>query len=278
MSHQRQHNHIDLAHNDPVAPFMKHSVRIGSISGIDILVHYTFPAICVLLTILAVPAGAFIVLLTAILFGPVLFVTILLHELGHCWAAIRTGSTVHSILFWPLGGLAFIGHSNTPKDDLKVSAAGPATHIPQTLLWGALLIGFYQTSFDAAFLKALCFGAIQINVSLFLFNLFIPAYPLDGGRILVNLLLMKECTVETTAKACIGVSSFMALLLLACGGYMMFAAKNGINLILVAFWILYQAHQLYTHVKSNTIHVHPLFNFPQDTSNQQLNTLRTSSI
>jgi hypothetical protein len=53
-----------------------------------------------------------------VLLGPILLVTILIHELGHCLAARFVGSEAHEILLWPLGGLAFIGHTAGPKGAL----------------------------------------------------------------------------------------------------------------------------------------------------------------
>lgn len=44
---------------------------------------------------------------------------------------LQLGAEVHGILLWPLGGLAFMGHSVSPRDDIVVAIAGPATHIPQ---------------------------------------------------------------------------------------------------------------------------------------------------
>lgn len=52
---------------------------------------------------------------TALLYGPILLVTVLVHELGHSLAARSVGSEAHGILLWPLGGLAFVGHSSGPR-------------------------------------------------------------------------------------------------------------------------------------------------------------------
>lgn len=60
-------------------------------------------------------------LLWFILLGPVLLVTILIHELGHCLAARSIGGVVEGILLWPLGGLAFIGHTAGPKGTLSTA-------------------------------------------------------------------------------------------------------------------------------------------------------------
>ena len=67
---------------------------------------------------------------TFLLYGPILFGTVLVHELGHCAAARCVGGRAEEILLWPLGGLAYVAHSTAPCDDLKVAIAGPLTHIP----------------------------------------------------------------------------------------------------------------------------------------------------
>ena len=52
---------------------------------------------------------------------------------------LQVGAEVHYILLWPLGGLAFVGHSSSPARDLAVAIAGPLTHIPQALVWVGIL-------------------------------------------------------------------------------------------------------------------------------------------
>ena len=88
----------------------------------------------------------------------------------------QVGASVHSILLWPLGGFAFVGHSSTPAKDMLVAAAGPATHIPMFFIWlGALGIaahvvyhGAWQFSLAVPnpqyhFFLAVCAGAAQAS-------------------------------------------------------------------------------------------------------------------
>ena len=60
-----------------------------------------------------------VVLYTILLYGPILFFTVLVHELGHCLACRQIGGEAHSILLWPLGGLAFIGHEAGTKTKIR---------------------------------------------------------------------------------------------------------------------------------------------------------------
>ena len=161
--------------------FVDGSYPCGSLFGIPLRVHKLFVAYIVIVSVLGFIQGGlegdseygFMLFLVN---GPILFGTVLIHELGHCWATYRVGGTVEGILLWPLGGLAFIGHSGEAKEDLFVSVAGPLTHIPQMIVWVILLAasadGDATLTFSGAFFADLCRHAIVINLSLFLFNLF----------------------------------------------------------------------------------------------------------
>ncbi len=125
--------------------------------------------------------------------GPVLLLTVLFHELGHACMAVVLGGDVSQILIWPLGGLAYISFfgDQNPKVDALVAIAGPLTHIPQVGLWYVAMYAsnrgvvelFWPVQWGWDFWLALCSAAMLLQIALFLFNL-IPAYPLDGGRLL----------------------------------------------------------------------------------------------
>jgi Zn-dependent protease len=100
----------------------------------------------------------------------------------------------------------------------------------------------------------LCRAAIVINISLCLFNLFVPAYPLDGGRIFVSVLLLCGVPVATAAAVTAWVSMFLALLIVALGIYMMQFLT-----VFVGGWVLMQAYQLYQLVRAGRTDQHPIF-------------------
>ncbi len=130
--------------------------------------------------------------------GPVLFLTVLIHELGHAAMAVSLGGHVDRVLLWPLGGLAYISFfgETSPKSDALVAIAGPLTHLPMVAAWCGLMAlssgGIVQLSWPLSWgydlWLSVCAGAIGIQIALFLFNL-VPAYPLDGGRLFGALLL-----------------------------------------------------------------------------------------
>jgi hypothetical protein len=108
--------------------------------GIPVRVSYFFPVVIVLAVLDGLSEGWLAILWYCTLFGPVLFGTVLIHEFGHSLACLKlVNGHVDQILLWPLGGLAYCGHGGSPIDDFKVAISGPLTHIPQTLVWLALL-------------------------------------------------------------------------------------------------------------------------------------------
>ncbi len=121
------------------------------------------------------------------------FASLLLHELGHSLAARRQGIATIGIDLWLLGGVAKLSRdSNTPGEEFKVAAAGPAvTALIVAVCLGAAVLTSQGTGLiDAATGKIIASSPLTaligwlgiINVALLLFNL-VPAFPLDGGRI-----------------------------------------------------------------------------------------------
>ena len=164
---------------------------------VPLRIHYTWPAFILLSFLVSLRISPLFALFALVLGGPILFTTVLIHEVGHALMAISLGGRVSQILLWPLGGLAymsFFGETN-PKADALVAIAGPATHVPQILFWIILMAASnagdvelnWRLAWGWNFWLSLCAGAIAMQISLFLFNL-IPAYPLDGGRILAAFL------------------------------------------------------------------------------------------
>jgi len=236
---------------------------------IPIYLHYTFPVICFIFTFSMVPY-AYEMALAFTVYGPLLFFTILMHEYGHCWAAIKTGSPVHGILFWPLGGLAFIGHSTTLTADLSVAASGPGMHIPMIVFWilmQLITLGKVTTSLTGInFWHDVTAAAIGLNIALMLFNLLIPAFPLDGGRILVDVLMLCGLSPESSAGVSVGLSSVVAFFLITLG---LLSGLSGLTMIAIGAWIGYQAYILLRHLRNKTINQHPLFSLPSRAGFQQ---------
>lgn len=173
---------------------MGRSLQLGSVAGIRIQVHWTFILIVgwVALTSLATRPS----LIGAALnvgFILVLFGCVLLHELGHALAARLFGIMTQDITLLPIGGVARLERMpRKPIQELIVALAGPAVNVAIAALLLAILLPTVGTQGLAAvplqsggFLQQL----LVINLMLVVFNM-LPAFPLDGGRVLRALLAM----------------------------------------------------------------------------------------
>jgi len=218
---------------------MSGSWRIGTISGIGVYVHWTF------LILLAwvgfeyfTRGGGLTGALVGILTIGALFTIIVLHELGHALAARRYGIPTHDITLLPIGGVARLARMpEGPKQELIVAIAGPAVNV---VLAGLCLLGiivlvapaYIGAAFTAGaeeiglhfaeqgqtpllsgipfLIAAFLFSMLIVNVMLVVFNL-LPAFPMDGGRVLRALLAMRGDYVWATQTAAT-VGQVMALL------------------------------------------------------------------
>jgi Zn-dependent protease/predicted transcriptional regulator len=172
---------------------MSGSLRIGSIAGIGIFIHWTFLLLFPWVIFANARAGTAGVAIS-IAFMLAVFVCIVLHELGHALAARRFGIQTRDITLLPIGGLARLERiPDEPSQELWVAIAGPAVNV---VIAGALWLGLTIRGGPVAgappdggglpamigamgFVRAL----MAVNIFLVLFNL-IPAFPMDGGRVL----------------------------------------------------------------------------------------------
>lgn len=155
---------------------MRTSWKIGRVMGIDLYLHPTF--LMLLAFIGAMQGGLESVLLASATFG-----CVLLHELGHALMARRFGIETEDITLYPIGGMARLKRMpRAPGAELLIALAGPTVNV---LIVGMLVaaLGVLDGSGLGLFLDHL----IQINIILAAFNL-IPAFPMDGGRVLRALL------------------------------------------------------------------------------------------
>jgi len=204
----------------------------------------------------------------------ILFLTVLVHEFGHSWMTILLGGSVKKIMLWPFGGLAYCAFTRTNSNQLKVSFAGPATHLPMVGVW--LLVWFLTTNpafcgWDsppiggiihyigggpmACFIPDLAIMSIKLNIMLFLFNLLLPIYPLDGSKIFVSIIMMCCGTsIETTAKISVAVSVCGVALLAAYAAY-----HFEMFTMFILLWLAIQILHMYKALRDGTIKEHPVF-------------------
>jgi Zn-dependent protease len=187
------------------------SWKMGKIAGIEIRVHATFLLALVWGALMwgggRVSGLAYGALLTLVLFS-----IVLLHELGHSLAAKRYGIPVQDIVLLPIGGVARLSRMpEKPSEELVVALAGPAVNLALVLLLSpvvflsnsaALLDGRLPAQDSMASPSPMGFATFLflVNTSLLVFNL-IPAFPLDGGRVLRALLAFKLPYARATSLA-----------------------------------------------------------------------------
>src|SRR5262245_45887040 len=192
---------------------MGRSLRIGSAFGIGLYLHWTF-LIVPLLVIWSTWRGGIddVLLGTGLTAG--LFGCVLLHELGHALMARRFGIGTRDITLYPIGGVARLERmSERPVEELLIALAGPAVNVVIALLLFAGLSILEPFSFEdhlPGLLGESFLGALMIiNITLVVFNL-IPAFPMDGGRVLRALLATRLGLVRATQIAA-GLGSALAL-------------------------------------------------------------------
>ncbi|GEM_PF-1084552 len=186
--------------------FLGFGIPVGKYFGIQVRLHFTF----VIFAFWRVMQYQDILLGLAVVVG--LYVCILLHEFGHALAARWCDGEATEILLWPLGGLAFVRPAFHPMAHLITTVAGPFV----TLVLWAFFYGFlwlYQNVLPDSFVLPnflLNFIATMAfwNFILLIFNL-IPAFPMDGGRILRDLLWF-GMSAEASTRIAVNVSRAIA--------------------------------------------------------------------
>jgi Zn-dependent protease/CBS domain-containing protein len=186
---------------------MRWSWKIGRIAGIDLRVHATFLILLAWAALSSYQAsGTAVGAARGVLFTLALFASVVLHELGHALTARRYGVPTRDITLLPIGGVARLAYiPKEPRQELRIALAGPAVTF-------AIIVVLYLTLrvFELPILVAmkdalatrsgLLSQLMWVNVSLLLFNL-LPAFPMDGGRVLRAALALRMDYVRATEVA-----------------------------------------------------------------------------
>ena len=182
------------------------SFKIGRAFGIDVKVHWSFFLLLLFFGYLAFrDSGSLTSALVTVGIVVALFFCVLLHEFGHSLVAIRLGSEVQDITLLPIGGLARLKSlPERPIDEVKVAVAGPLVNVVLAPIFFGLAVLFGgKLSVPTDIISGVdslgqIFVALgTINVALVIFNM-IPAFPMDGGRVLRGLLATRLGPVRAT--------------------------------------------------------------------------------
>jgi len=161
--------------------------------GIKVRMHWAMAILILFYLIQGLDHGSLFGLGMMAITMVILLISILFHEFAHCWMAVRTGGSAEDILLWPLGGLSTLSHSNSPGVEMKVAGIGPLSSFVLSagcyaglyfsgVLWHwRLLSPFDDWGMEYSLARMFLLHAARLNLYLGIFNLLVPAYPLDGG-------------------------------------------------------------------------------------------------
>ena len=186
------------------------SFYVGRIWGIDVFIHMLFFVFVGFLGLMYTLSAGILVAVQVLFFLLLVFTCVLLHEYGHCLTAKHYGVHVQNITLTPLGGVASIAPISNPDVELRVTIAGPLVNFVIAILLLPLAVVA-----SSLWNMHLFMYLVAANVVLMLFNL-VPAFPMDGGRILRAFLAKRMSLLRATEKA-VEVGTWAAVLMAIVG-------------------------------------------------------------
>lgn len=216
---------------------MRWSLKVAQVAGIGIFVHLTFLIVPIVVAYFAYQRQGVAEAISAIIFTLALFGCVVLHELGHSLTAMRFGIKTRDIILLPIGGVARLEKMpENPMQELVVALAGPAVNVVIAAVLFALLLagggGFWDLDPERwPFLQQL----MLVNVVLVIFNM-IPAFPMDGGRVLrACLAMLMDYAAATRIAAMLGQTIAI--------GFGLFGLFSNPFLVLIAVFVWFGAAQ-----------------------------------
>src|SRR5262245_18824777 len=213
---------------------MFRSFRLGSAFGIPLYLHPTFLLLPLYVLFISLGAGAARMVLGQLVLLSI-FACVMLHELGHALMARYFGIATRDITLYPIGGVARLNSTGgRPGEEIAIALAGPAVNLVILLLLSPVVVTMLASNAGSdaplPFLTAYLLAVAAGNGILLLFNL-IPAFPMDGGRVLRAVLALHMPRLKATEIAA-------GLGLAAAGGLALFGAITGnLSLILVSVFV-----------------------------------------
>src|SRR6478752_2253188 len=202
---------------------MRWSWKIGTVAGTQIKVHVTFLLLVAWWAVMGYQEGGSSGAVSTALALLALFGCVLLHEFGHILMARRFGVRTPDVILLPIGGVARLERiPDEPKQELLIALAGPAVTLAIIVLLYLLLqlsgrpLAIGELTPDTPFLAQL----MVVNIYLLLFNL-IPAFPMDGGRVLRALLASRLGLMRGTR-----IAASLGQMLAVAGGLYGFVANE----------------------------------------------------
>jgi len=180
---------------------MSWSLPVFRVAGIQLRIHITFLLLIAWLAFGYYSQGGSAVAASRVIFVLLLFLCVVLHEFGHAFAAKAFGINTPDITLLPIGGVARLERMpEEPVQELIIAVAGPLVNVVIAL--GLFVVGGAQGLLNRSTVEGggLIAQLLTINIILVLFNL-LPAFPMDGGRVLRALLATRMSYARATQVA-----------------------------------------------------------------------------
>ena len=244
---------------------MKSQIKLGTIFGVELGLHYSWLVIALLITFSLVSQfhavnrnwSDALVWSTAILTGLLFFACLFAHELSHAVVAKAHGIPVHKITLFLLGGVAQIEKdASYPKTEFWMAIVGPITSgvLGLVILGLARLSGWTPGTAATTPGTAVLVWLGYINLALGAFNM-IPGFPLDGGRVLHAILWWAMDDAERSTRAAAIVGQIIAVFFIGFGILRFFqgAGLGGLWIAFIGWFLLQAAGATYMQVRSRTL-------------------------
>lgn len=223
------------------------SVRLGKVFGIEVGFNWSLLFIVGLIVYqlavgvfpIDVPGLPALIYWLAGLVAAVAFLSCLLaHELAHSVVARGRGVTVSGITLWLFGGVSQLaGEPRTARDEAVIAGVGPLT----SFAIAAIAAGLWFAARPVALVAEVLLWLAVVNVALGLFNL-VPAFPLDGGRLLSALFWWRQGTRQRGVHTAVRIGRVLAIVMIGLGIVVAFTLSlfNGLWLAVIG-WFLFNA-------------------------------------
>jgi Zn-dependent protease/CBS domain-containing protein len=204
------------------------SIPAGKYFGVEVRIHLTFLALLAFVwmsesTMKGNPSPVRGLVLVALILA-----SVVVHELGHAWAGMRKGVKPQAVILLPIGGIPLADETVPPaspektdifKRDVSIALAGPLVNLVIAVISGIVVLAYFPQAqlWTKPFVHSnhLLRSLVWVNLYLGVFNL-LPAYPLDGGRIL-RAYFARTLDLATATRRAISIAHAMATLLIVLG-------------------------------------------------------------
>jgi Zn-dependent protease/CBS domain-containing protein len=225
------------------------SIPVGRLFGIEIRIHLTFLFLLVFLFSTEAATQDTTAALRVLGLVGILFGSVVLHELGHALVARGSGIPAKGIILLPIGGITIVDEAqaipdpiNAWKRDIRVAIAGPLVNLfiagLSALILLAVIPGFSLAVRPLPNPSGLLRSIVWVNLYLGLFNL-LPAYPMDGGRVLRALFSRRVDIIQATQRA-VGIGRVFSFLMIMLGFVISTRAEtrwDGYWLMMIGFFL-----------------------------------------